>query len=124
MERTAKDLMSYDVTGRYHINRAELWPYDTVLDFGGKLRGYKKKGAITAAANAQSIVAIKTGAALYDLTTQGGWFETGAGGNHRNAISNHIDAAPGANMELRFLSTCAASRTSAPYDVHVLYEIA
>ena len=125
--------MSMDVTGQYHVNRPDLWPYDTVIEFSGKLRGYRKKGTITQVATTTIATTILPLSARVGINATGGTFRIGDGETYSNDMilgstgsggSSRFSIVRGTPTGITLETTSNVARTNAPYEVWVLYEIA
>jgi len=136
VEQAGKAMLSMDITGKYHINRPDLWPFDTEINFGGKMRGYRKMGTITAAVNTDDVVPILPSANAIDLQRSGGTYTIGnAPNNLREPITSTSTGAALTSFRhsmvrinitggLEVVTRSNIARTNAPYKVWVLYEIA
>ena len=135
VEQAGKAMLSMDITGKYHINRPDLWPLDTVINFSGKLRGYRKEGTVTAAANANVTIPILDGlpsCRIYQVG--GGWDQGGGPGNNLGlgALLNTTGAVVG-NFRVDYIQSVGkmqaearstSARSNAPYHIWVLYTVA
>jgi len=108
-----------DITGTYYASRPDLWPVDTVINFGGKLRGVRKTGTFSGAANTQLLVPLNPSVEAARLINSGGGVhDTSMPGAHKGVDTARVIINP-----LRLDIVCSSVSTNRPYSVWVLYEI-